>query len=101
MANPVNKDILLETSKKKAKEQIKTFGLDEWIIEPKLDEVNRPVDFDVQYAMKLFINFKNKFSEIKKHIESIKFPTIMEHINKICQKITTYFIIKHLLSFIY
>lgn len=70
---------------KKAKEQIKTFGLDNWVVEPKIDEYNRPTDFDVQKAMKLFGSFKDNFVEIQRQIDNLKFPTISEHVTKIVE----------------
>ena len=70
---------------KKAKEQIKTFGLNNWVIEPTLDECNRPIDLDIEKAMKLFGSFKKNFVEIKKQIDNLKFPTITNHVTKIVE----------------
>lgn len=73
---------------KKVKEQIEKLGLDNWVIEPKLDKCNRPIDFDVQQAIKLFSSFNENFIDIQKYIESLKFPTITDHITKIVELVS-------------
>ena len=68
---------------KKAKEQMITFGLEEWMVEPTLDSCNRPIDFDVPLAMKLFRRFLEDFDNIQQQINSQNFPTMNKHILRI------------------
>lgn len=80
-----SKPIISIPHTKKVKEQIIKLGLDNWSIEPKLDDYNRPIDFDVQQAIKLFSSFNENFIDIQKYIESLKFPTLTDHITKIVE----------------
>jgi hypothetical protein len=66
-----NKPILSIPHTKKAYEQMITFGLEKWMIRPTLDNMNRPTDFDVTNAIKLFMEFKDNYINIKTHIKNI------------------------------
>ncbi len=68
---------------KKAKEQMELFGLNNWIIQPVLDEVSRPIDFDVLKAIELFNSMIENYDEICEIIKEIKLPTIEDHKNKL------------------
>ena len=66
---------------KKAKEQMELFGLNNCIMQPVLDEVSRPTDFDVLKAVELFNSMIENYDEICEIIKEIKLPTIQDHKN--------------------
>jgi len=68
---------------KKAKEQMELFGLNNCIMQPVLDEVSRPTDFDVLKAIELFNSMIENYDEICEIIKEIKLPTIQDHKNKL------------------
>ena len=64
---------------KKAKEQIKSFGLDQWVLEPTLDSANRPINFNVPKAIELFNNMITNYNNIYKSVMKLKFSSLDEH----------------------
>ncbi len=68
---------------KKAKDQIKEFGLDQWVLEPELDSASRPIDFNVPKAIELFNKMTQNYNEICRTIMKTNFISIEEHKNKL------------------
>lgn len=64
---------------KKVLEQMKTFGLEHWMIEPELDNFSRPVDWDVVQAIKLFDEMELNYKNVRTTLKKIKHKKLEEH----------------------
>lgn len=68
---------------KKVLDQVDILNLNEWKIEPKLDECNRPIDLDIAKCIRTFEKLVRNYKKVQNKINKIDLLSIDFHIDKI------------------